>query len=199
MTSWLLLHKKLGLVVVFALASLSFGCANLERSPGSGYAGKSEGHESSDLGHGQEERGDLSRRLELNHLEGRLESRREKEQYSKILPWLKNDQEKIQFLSIDHVEERQAWIQSHEIWKRAQAPEPVLKAALDSGDIAVGMQMDYVKKAWGEPQGIDVSGNPLYHNERWRYTRFVSAQDGYHQEKRFVYFEGGRVVGWETE
>jgi len=29
--------------------------------------------------------------------------------------------------------------------------------------------------------------------------RYVATPDGYRSEKRYVYFESGKVVGWETE
>lgn len=61
------------------------------------------------------------------------------------------------------------------------------------------MPAEYVKKSWGEPVNIEVSGNPIYRNERWQYNKQVATPQGYKQEKRYVYFEGGRVVGWETE
>jgi hypothetical protein len=138
-------------------------------------------------------------RRRLRNLERRLDSQKEKEQYSKILPWLKTDQERIEFLSIPTIEGRQAWVQQKEIWRRSQSPDPHLKEALDENDIAVGMPQDFVRKAWGDPQDKQVSGNPLYKNEKWRYTRYVSSSEGYKKETRNVYFEAGKVVGWETE
>jgi hypothetical protein len=138
-------------------------------------------------------------RRSLRILERRLETVREKEQYSKVLPWLTTDHERIAFLSIPTIEGRQAWIQQNNIWQRSQAPNPKLKEIIDDGDIAVGMPQDFVRKAWGEPQDKQVSGNPLYKNEKWRYTRYISSGDGFKKEIRLVYFEGGKVVGWETE
>lgn len=138
-------------------------------------------------------------RRNLRTLERRLESPREKEQYSKVLPWLKDDRERVEFLSIPTVEGRQAWIQQNEIPKRAQILPPDIKAVIDEGDIAVGMPQDLVKKSWGEPQDKEVSGNPLYKNEKWKYSRYVSSSEGFRKENRNVYFEGGKVVGWETD
>ena len=138
-------------------------------------------------------------RRRLHQLERQLDSQKEKEQYSKILPWLKSDQERIQFLAIPTVEGRQAWIHQNEIWRRSQAPDTNTKETLQDGDISVGMAQEFVRKAWGEPQEKQVSGNPIYKNEKWRYTRYVSSSEGYRKENRQVYFEGGKVVGWETE
>ena len=138
-------------------------------------------------------------RRRLHQLERQLDSQKEKEQYSKVLPWLKSDEERIQFLAIPTVEGRQAWVKQKEIWRRSQAPDSNTREALQDGDINVGMAQEFVRKVWGEPQEKQVSGNPLYKNEKWRYTRYVSSSEGYRKETRQVFFEGGKVVGWETE
>jgi hypothetical protein len=142
---------------------------------------------------------DIKSRQSVRNLEKTLNSKKEREQYSKVLPWLRTDQEKATFLSIPTVEGRQQWINKENIWARSQAPQTEMKDLIETQDIAVGMPQDYVRKSWGEPQGVEVSGNPLYKNERWKYQRQVSTSNGYRQETRFVYFESGRVVGWETE
>jgi hypothetical protein len=207
--------KKECLVLAMIIVA---GCSSLQRSAQSGYADEAgarvadpgdDGPETkkiaAEMGYApmQELTADqlaaVNQRRRLRTMESRLDSPREKDQYSKVLPWLKTDEEKIAMLSIPSLEGRQAWINSNEIWKRAQAPNGNTLGLIQAGDIEVGMPMEYVKKAWGDPQGIDVSGNPIYRNERWKYSRYVSTPDGYKQERRFVYFEGGKVVGWETE
>lgn len=137
-------------------------------------------------------------RRRLRELERTLDSQKERLQYSKVLPWLNSDQEKIDLLSIPSVEGRQVWINKNKIWARAKNLKD-FDEALDSQDIAIGMPSDYVKKSWGEPDDVEVSGNPIYRNERWQYSKQVATPQGYRQERRYVYFEGGRVVGWETE
>lgn len=138
-------------------------------------------------------------RKQLRDLEKALRSRQEKEQYSKVLPWLKDDTEKIELLTIPSIEGRQAWINRNNIWSRARIPAARMKELIDSQDISVGMPMEYVRRAWGDPIAVETSGNPIYKNERWKYSRNVPGSDGFHQQKRYVYFEGGRVVGWDTE
>lgn len=135
----------------------------------------------------------------IRSLESKLGSKKEKEQYSKILPWLKNDQERIEFLKLTDLEERQRWIQDKKIWSRTKSISPQLAEMADAGDIALGMPADLVKKSWGEPQVVEVSGNPAYKNERWKYMKYIATPEGYKPEKRTVYFEGGKVVGWETD
>ena len=140
----------------------------------------------------------VDKRKRVRILERSLDSQKERYNYSKVLPWLKNDDEKIDYLTIPSIEGRQAWINKNKIWKRSKNSKE-FQDVMESMDIAVGMASDLVKKAWGEPNGIEHSGNPIYKNERWNYIKQVSTPNGYRQEKRFVYFEGGRVVGWETE
>ncbi|KYG63465.1 hypothetical protein AZI85_05400 [Bdellovibrio bacteriovorus] len=198
------------------------GCANFQRSTGSGYSDSTTQY-SSDSRSGDSnyldrdtrktayEMGkdptsltsrdieDIRNRQKVRELERALGSKKEREQYSKILPWLKNDEEKIQFLSIPSIEGRQQWINRNEIWSRSQAPQQEMRDLVETQDIAVGMPQEYVRRSWGEPLAVEVSGNPIYKNERWKYQRHVSTSSGFRQETRFVYFEGGRVVGWETE
>jgi hypothetical protein len=210
---------------IFSLCVLPFlmsACAQLQRSMDSGYAAKKPKVVSSystvesanvdsdtarvayELGFNPgnltaDEMHQVQQRKTVKGLEKALDSRQEKEQYSKVLPWLKEDQEKIDFLSIPSIEGRQAWINKNNIWARAKVPVNRMKELIDAQDIAVGMPMEYVKRAWGDPVAVEVSGNPVYKNERWKYMRSVPGSDGFHQQKRFVYFEGGRVTGWDTE
>ncbi len=137
-------------------------------------------------------------RKKLRELERSLDSQKERLQYSKILPWLANDIEKIEVLSIPSIEGRQVWINKNKIWSRAKDLKN-FDEIVESQDIALGMPQDYVRKSWGEPTQIETSGNSIYKNERWQYLKQVSTPQGYKQESRLVYFEGGRVVGWETE
>jgi hypothetical protein len=141
----------------------------------------------------------VQQRIQLRAVEKSLDSRQAKEQYSKVLPWLKDDAEKTEMLAIPSLEGRQNWINRNNIWSRARVPAARMKELIDSQDISVGMQMEYVRRAWGDPLSVESSGNPVYKNERWKYMRHVPGSDGFHQQKRFVYFEGGRVVGWDTE
>lgn len=200
------------------LSLTASGCMTLNRSAGSGYkdAPKGYAHDSRsagpdtkkyayELGYDpsqeltEEQMYEINKRRTLRELEKHLSTQKEKEQYSKALPWLMDDNEKVQLLSIPSVEGRQSWLLKNQVWSRAQKPNPQFTTLIESQDIAVGMPQDLVRKAWGEPQAVEVSGNPLYKNERWKYTKYNSTSEGFRQEKRWVYFEGGKVVGWETE
>ena len=145
-----------------------------------------------------EEKKMIADRKQLRQLERGLDSQKERLQYSKVLPWFKNDQEKIEMLSIPSIEGRQAWINKNKIWSRTKSLKE-FDDVVEAQDIALGMPAEYVKRSWGEPTSVEISGNPIYRNERWQYNKQISTPQGYKQERRHVYFEGGRVVGWETE
>ena len=152
-----------------------------------------------------EENGNFNGQREANNkqkireLEKRLLTKQEKQMYSRLLPWFQDDEEKIAFLSQSSFEARQGWVQQSGILNRQTLVNSKYKKLIENQDIAIGMPNDLVKKSWGDPLQIEVSGNPLFKNEKWRYSRSVSSAEGFRQEKRIVYFENGKVVGWETE
>lgn len=135
----------------------------------------------------------------IRDLEKRLNTKQEKQMYSKLLPWFLDDEERITFLSQVNFENKQEWIQTSGILSRQNQLGQKYKKVIDNQDIAIGMPNDLVKKSWGEPIQVETSGNPLYKNEKWKYIRNVSSSEGFKQERRMVYFENGKVVGWETE
>ncbi|MEK6773835.1 MAG: hypothetical protein AABY64_07835 [Bdellovibrionota bacterium] len=186
--------------ILFSLITTS--CTSLHRSSTSGYAESSGPNYKRVYKVGERfsnEQPDAVSENRIRNLERKLDSKKEREQYAKVLPWLRTETEKIEFLSISGIENRQDWLNQKKIWQRAQIPSQEYKELIDSQDIAIGMPMDFVKKSWGEPQSVESSGSPTFKNERWKYTRHISTNDGFKQERRYVYFEGGRVVGWETE
>lgn len=141
----------------------------------------------------------LELRLRLTRLESRLETGREKRQYYQIKGQMKNDEERIWFLSLPSLESRERWARNRGLLEN-DGPHSEEKAALiEKNDIAVGMSQKEVNESWGDPDVVEVAGNPVYGNERWRYSRYISSSDGYQQENRIIYFEAGRVAGWETQ
>lgn len=214
--------RPLAFQTLYAL-SLVLGlsaCSLIERSPRSGYYSESEEgeaipsiYEQKQLsltddakeelglqGHvlTDEERDSLENRIRLKRMEGRLGSKREKRQYYGLRSTLKNDSERIYFLSLPTVEARERWAAGHGI----SSGQPEIRSEetaklIEANDITLGMSSKAVQESWGDPDTIEVAGNPLYGNERWKYNRYVSGNEGYQKELRIVYFEGGKVVGWE--
>jgi hypothetical protein len=180
-------------------------CTSMERSSGSGYSDRSSQQTQSgwskidDSGTRRRanEPENVDAKIRLKQLENQLSSKRELEQYSKALPWFKSTEEKIDFLQAGDFEARQNWLNNRDWPGRARRTTMQMQEVVDAQDIALGMPENLVKKSWGEPQNVEVSGNPSFRNQRWRYSKYVSTTDGYKTEQKTVYFEGGKVVGWE--
>jgi hypothetical protein len=66
-------------------------------------------------------------------------------------------------------------------------------------NIRLGMARRNVRMTLGSPTQVEVAGNPVYGNERWIYETSVPTLEGYYTEKKVIYFEGGSVVGWESQ
>lgn len=135
--------------------------------------------------------------LEIKQLESQLRSDRERNQYYKTLPWLKDEEEQLEFLRQNGYYARQVWLRQRAIGKRATVIDKEDEDLIASKDIAVGMPNELVRRSWGAPDSIDVAGNPIYGNERWRYKRYTPSPDGYRLQSRIIYFESGKVAGWE--
>lgn len=182
-------------------------CSSIERSRESGYAGSRSQPRTSfsrssvniDQGGRVSEQENISQKTRLKQLENSLSTRKETEQYSKALPWFNGDAERIDFLSLPGFEARQRWLTQKDFNSRSALVTQSMKDLVEAQDIALGMPQSLVRQSWGDPETVEVSGNPQFKNERWRYNKYVSTQDGYKPEKKVVYFEGGKVVGWEVE
>lgn len=208
----------LGLVLIFSLS----GCSSLlRRSEESGFADRdryssygleqrevraSESSQSAqDLGFDDtqslnpQQRYALKKRLELREAERALAGRREREQYYRYKAFLRSDQERVDLLNLPTFEARQRWLDSRGYSSENFGKTAQTQALIEANDITVGMSKDAVKESWGEPEVVEVAGSPIYGNERWKYQEYVSSPEGYLSETRLVYFEGGRVVGWEKQ
>jgi hypothetical protein len=81
-------------------------------------------------------------------------------------------------------------------------PNPVdlakaIQKGIFDGDLVPGMSSNDVAQAWGKPHEILYAGDPGIRNEKWIYTDHP-ARDGKILPLKIVYFEAGRVSGWET-
>ena len=204
-----------------ALAFLGLSaCALMDRSSRSGYLNESEESASAPadlyrqkalnveteareelglLGRplGSDERRAIENRIQLKRLEGRIASKREKKQYFEVRGALRSDQERIQFLSLPNYETRARFAQARGFSHQEEVYSDEVAKIIESNDIALGMTQKGVTESWGDPDIVESAGNSLYGYERWKYNRYVSGDEGYKKELRIVYFEGGRVVGWE--
>lgn len=207
------------IILVVCFLGLS-ACAMFSRDPRSGYfeseesSGsfgpdlyaernktiETEAREELDLGNrplSDEERLALESRLRLKRMEGKLATRREKKQYYQLRSQLKSDRERMYVLSLPTYEARERWAVNRGLGQKDEVYNDETAKIIESNDIALGMTQKAVTESWGDPDAVEVAGNPLYGYERWKYNRYVSGNEGYQKEMRIVYFEGGRVVGWE--
>lgn len=195
-------------------------CASFQRSPRSGYADDGEARmsvdrffnakKSQDVNRAEEELGLLGRplndeqtervrrRIALHHMEDAIASEREKKQYYSVKAFLKNDSQRMAFLNLPGYTARARWIKRSGVLKQEDQLSDQDNKLIDSKDIAMGMTQNGVRESWGDPDAVEVAGDPIYGYKRWIYHRYVSGSEGYQKQMRTVYFEGGRVVGWQT-
>ena len=206
------------------LAATTLGlsaCAILDRSSQSGYYGRDGGYgdetaadiyeqrQRATVADAREELGLLGRplddderakvemRIRLKRAESKIATKREKQQYFRMRSALHTDRERLQFLSLPTYEARDRWARTRGLGGGEETYSDEVAKTIESNDISLGMSQKAVMESWGDPDQVEVAGNPLYGYERWRYNRYISGNEGYQKEMRIVYFEGGRVVGWE--
>lgn len=204
------------MTLLVALATLASSCTSLQRSAASGYlyrdadpnlsrerrseerlaSAKEMGWDTQDLDDDRAEA--LDRRVSVKKAERTLEGKREREQYYRNKPYMRNDRERLEFLGIDSFEARARWLNAKNIGGPTTSHPPEIQSLVDINDITVGMTKQAVRDSWGEPELVEVAGNPMYGNERWHFTEQTQSAEGYHSQKRIVYFESGRVIGWES-
>ncbi len=137
-------------------------------------------------------------RIELNNLEKGLTSNLEKKQYYALKPYFHGDRERIYFLKLPDHESRTRWANARGITTEQSLFDSSTTKLIEKNDVTRGMTRAAVHQSWGEPEFVEVAGDQMRGNERWRYTKLVATDDGYNNESRIIYFEGGVVIGWET-
>lgn len=148
---------------------------------------------------GESEQVALEHRLQLKRMEEEIPTRRERQQYYRYKAFLPSDLARITLLRIPTVEARARWINRLGVSDDdSQGYSEDLAQVIENSDIVVGMSQKAVTESWGDPDLVETAGDPIYRNQRWKYAKYVSSEDGYRKEMRVIYFEGGRVVGWET-
>jgi hypothetical protein len=59
----------------------------------------------------------------------------------------------------------------------------------EDDSLQVGMLKKEVQVILGEPKKVEITGNPIFQNEKWHYS--------YQGKNHYVYFSAGRVETWE--
>jgi hypothetical protein len=63
-------------------------------------------------------------------------------------------------------------------------------------DVVPGMEMTDVRAALGDPMDVSTAGDPASGNERWDYSLGLTGRQSL-GARRTLYFENGKLVGWE--
>ncbi len=111
--------------------------------------------------------------------------------YEKHKNKLKGVSEKIYFLKLNGIRQRDQYL-----WEKgfrndfAQASPKELNAIYQR-EITLGMSKKAVRDSWGQPVKIEIAGNPRYENERWSFYEYGKL--------KYVFFENGRVEGWDID
>lgn len=200
-------------LIIFSVCLMNAACTGLplQRSSSSGYSNYSDSdYREVSVRDISGRHGDFSSRplspressqyqsqSQRKNLEESLLTPEEKKQYLRYRPYL-NEQEKVDFLSLEDIYSRERWIQARGLGFSSERYNRNISSLVEQSDIALGMPKDAVRDSWGDPDYVEVSGNPKFENERWRFSTPVQTSEDYKIEERFVYFENGRVVGWST-
>jgi hypothetical protein len=137
----------------------------------------------------QDDLGRRSLNQELKHLEGKL-SESSMEFYETYKQRLTTTSEKIYFLKLSHYD-RKDYLASRGFLKeekRTMRPREQMYSHRQS-QVITGMSKSAVMSNFGQPNRVEVAGNPSFENERWLYS--------VNGATKYIYFESGRVQGWE--
>jgi len=138
-----------------------------------------------------------SLRRELSH-KSRSLSMTGKSQYRTALPYLESDSEKIYFLNLSP-DEREDYLRTrtgsdmmayNNRSRRGRGIASIDDQVNQDKGLLIGMSKDRVMRAWGRPVRVEVAGDPRMENERWAFDESGTTQ--------YVYFENGKVEGWQT-
>lgn len=143
------------------------------------------------------EDGQVETRILLNRLEKQISTQSEKSIYYRFKPYLPSDNARIEFLRQPSLDAKTEWLRRRQISTENVEHPPAIQDMINNNDICIGMTRQAVQESWGEADLREIAGNPIYGNERWKYTASKSNESGFIQETRYVFFEGGVVSGWE--
>ncbi len=127
---------------------------------------------------------------ELRQMVG-IQSQLQYEYYTRYEHELDSVSEKIYFLRLDSIEERENYLRIKGIIPPDKSEQASSQYHTDSGSIFWGMDKNKVLQVLGQPRQVDYAGDPRYENERWGYATNDLGTT------RYIYFENGRVDGWE--
>jgi len=134
---------------------------------------------------------------ELQRRESRL-TEIERQDYHRAREHLQSESERIYYLSLSQ-RERMDYMRARGLGAedRVRAVSSIAQNfgfhtnLYSANDIQLGMSKSEVSRQWGQPNRVEVAGNPRHENERWAFIEGGRV--------RYVYFESGRVHGWTLD
>lgn len=198
------------LALIVLVSSTQWGCISLQRSPDSGYSGQGYRDSNDDEGEptldeaqvrnlSPEERELLEDSMLLRRLERAIATSEERAQYQKFKSTLESDKERLEFLALDGYVARERYLSAKGYTNAPRRHARDVASLIEQNDVAVGMDKQAVLESWGDPEIVERAGRNDGAAERWLYNEFVPTPEGYQQETRILYFERGRLVGWEKQ
>lgn len=139
----------------------------------------------------------LERRMSLKEAEHNISTKKERALYYRFYSFFNTDRERTYFLNLPDFESKDRFLRERGYYDKEKATSPEATAAIENQDIILGMTPTHVMESWGDPDVKEFAGNADRGNERWKYSKFIPQSDGFEKEVRVIYFEHGRVVGWE--
>lgn len=139
---------------------------------------------------------DNSLKKELVRLENSLEPH-EYENYLEYAHKIGSTSQKIYFLQLTKMERdeylkirkiKSDFVRTREIASVERKAQLRRREFPQLNDIMLGMSKNDVVQNWGPASREDIAGDPRLENERWVYQRADST--------KYIYFESGRVEGW---
>lgn len=130
--------------------------------------------------------------------EKKLRGLEEKRQYSQFKS-LMTESERVEFLKLEDIYARDRWLDENGFSTPEKRHNREVASLIEKNDIAIGMNRLAVKDSWGDPDELEIAGNPTRGNERWTFVESIGSSDGFKVQERVVYFENGKVIGWETK
>lgn len=194
------LKTGFSILVIIGLSA----CAGIERHPDSGYTtGPENGSRFYQDGRtkvlSSAETEAVNDDIVLRRLERDLVTPEERAQYFRYRTFIPSARERMEFLSLPSLVARERWAYARGLVGKSNRFDREVSSLVEKSDIAVGMAKQAVRDSWGAPDIAEVAGNPELGNERWRYIEYRSTADGFAEQEKLVYFEGGKVVGWSTK
>ena len=126
---------------------------------------------------------------ELRQLESR-QSENSSELYEKYKNQMGSISEKIYFLKLPTYERKEYLLSRGLIKSEPRTYQPSEYSSTHrTNQVSMGMSKNDVMSSLGHPARVEVAGNPRFENERWLYSRNGAT--------KYIYFESGRVEGWE--